>query len=214
MESRHRLAVLAAAARRAAGRPPRPAAVCLLLATALAAPVGGQTYYTEDQALRLAFPDADAIDKVVTRTTPEQQERIKALGQKTAARVYTYHVGKRQGRVLGYAVIDDARGQYQPITYMLAVTPECAVSLVEILVYRESHGGEVRQPKFRAQFKGKTAADPVRLRSDIKNISGATISCRSIADGVRKNLAHLSVIAAAATPNATGAEISPATGAP
>jgi hypothetical protein len=41
----------------------------------------------------------------------------------------------------------------------------------------------------RKQFAGKTAAAPLKLERDIRNISGATLSCRHIADGVKRVLA-------------------------
>jgi Na+-transporting NADH:ubiquinone oxidoreductase subunit NqrC len=66
---------------------------------------------------------------------------------------------------------------------------EGRIAGIEILEYRESHGGEVRDPRWRAQFAGKTARDPLALDRDIRNISGATLSCRHLADGVKRILA-------------------------
>ena len=53
----------------------------------------------------------------------------------------------------------------------------------------ESHGGEVRLPAWRRQFVGKTAAAPLQVGDDIANISGATLSCTHIAEGVRRIVA-------------------------
>ena len=41
----------------------------------------------------------------------------------------------------------------------------------------------------RAQFVGKNVSAPLKLSQDIKNISGATLSCRHITDGVKRILA-------------------------
>ena len=60
---------------------------------------------------------------------------------------------------------------------------------IEILSYRESHGGEIRLPAWRRQFVGKTSAAPLRLGDDISNISGATLSCQHVTDGVRRIVA-------------------------
>jgi len=59
--------------------------------------------------------------------------------------------------------------------------------------YRESYGFEVRSPAWREQFVGKTAADPVGLDQDIRNISGATLSARHVTDGVKRVLATYAV---------------------
>lgn len=59
---------------------------------------------------------------------------------------------------------------------------------LEVLEYRESHGGEVRMPAWRRQFVGKTASDAAALGREIKIISGATLSCRHLTEGVQRLL--------------------------
>ena len=54
------------------------------------------------------------------------------------------------------------------------------------MVYRETYGYEIRNDKWRAQFVGKNANSKLKLDDDIKNISGATLSCRHITDGVKR----------------------------
>jgi Na+-transporting NADH:ubiquinone oxidoreductase subunit NqrC len=55
--------------------------------------------------------------------------------------------------------------------------------------YRESYGYEIRNVEWRAQFAGKTSAAPLKLENDIQNVSGATLSCRHVTDGVKRVLA-------------------------
>ena len=69
------------------------------------------------------------------------------------------------------------------------VSPSGGIRSVEILVYRESQGSEVQDPKFLKQFEGKVLADPIRPGKDIQNISGATLSVRSVSLGSRRALA-------------------------
>ena len=59
---------------------------------------------------------------------------------------------------------------------------------VEILEYLESYGYQIRDPAWRHQFAGKTARDPLKLDQDIRNISGATLSCRHLTDGIKRLL--------------------------
>jgi Na+-transporting NADH:ubiquinone oxidoreductase subunit NqrC len=47
----------------------------------------------------------------------------------------------------------------------------------------------VRDPRWRAQFVGKRAGAPLSLDDDIQNISGATLSCRHVTEGVKRILA-------------------------
>ena len=61
---------------------------------------------------------------------------------------------------------------------------------VEITDYRETHGMQVIDPEWRKNFIGLSSVqkDKVELEESIPNISGATMSCRHVTDGVRRNL--------------------------
>lgn len=89
----------------------------------------------------------------------------------------------------GWFIVDQVLGKHELITYALGMDPQGRARGIEILEYRESHGGEVRDAAWRAQFAGKSAADPLQLDRDIRNISGATLSCQHVTDGIRRLLA-------------------------
>ncbi len=96
------------------------------------------------------------------------------------------YVCRNGNAIAGYGIVDNVRGRSRDITYMLVLNPDGEVASVEILVYRESHGGEVAGSAFRDQFSGKKPGDPLVSGRDIKAISGATISSRSVTAGVAK----------------------------
>jgi hypothetical protein len=89
---------------------------------------------------------------------------------------------------LGWLIVDKVIGKAELITYALALDANGVVKSLEILDYRETHGGEVRLAAWRRQFLGKTAQSPVQLDQDIRNISGATLSSRHVTDGVHRLL--------------------------
>jgi Na+-transporting NADH:ubiquinone oxidoreductase subunit NqrC len=60
---------------------------------------------------------------------------------------------------------------------------------VDILQYRESYGGEVRDASWVAQFVGKSSGSALKVGQDIRNISGATLSSQHVAEGVKRILA-------------------------
>ena len=62
---------------------------------------------------------------------------------------------------------------------------------MEVMVYRESVGAEVRRQRFARQFRGKTAKDSLRINRDILNITGATMSVQAMTAGVKKTLVIL-----------------------
>lgn len=92
-------------------------------------------------------------------------------------------------------VVDEVVGKHEMITYAVGIDAAGSVRQVEILEYRESYGYEVANPKWLAQFKGKQNGALLKLGKDIENISGATLSSKHVADGVRRVMAlHASVL--------------------
>ena len=81
--------------------------------------------------------------------------------------------------------VDEVIGRQDLITYALGIDTVGALRTPEIMAYRESHGGEVRNAKWRRQFAGAQGLDALRFRADIKNIAGATLSCEHLTQGVR-----------------------------
>lgn len=59
------------------------------------------------------------------------------------------------------------------------------IRALEIMAYRESHGGEVRNPQWRGQFLHRSQLSQLEFRANIKNISGATLSSEHVTQGVR-----------------------------
>ncbi len=93
-----------------------------------------------------------------------------------------------------YAVLDNVFGKEQPITYMVVFDDSERIRAVEILAYREAYGGEVGYKSFRKQFEGKSYNDNLRVGSEIRNITGATISTNAVTTGVRKVSALFHVV--------------------
>jgi Na+-translocating ferredoxin:NAD+ oxidoreductase RnfG subunit len=139
-------------------------------------------YMTEGQAQRAAFPDASGFEPVAPSA-----DALKAIAAPPGWSPKIWQA-LRDGKGLGWLLVDQVVGKSELITYALALDEKGAVLSVEILDYRESHGGEIRLAGWRKQFVGKTVADPVDLNKDIRNISGATLSCRHVTEGVQRLL--------------------------
>ncbi len=151
-----------------------------LAVTALAPPAFATDYLTVEGAQRALFPAAD-------RFVPLSLARGAAALRVPDARLAAMHAFAAYAgdKLLGYVVADAVIGKFELIGYAAGLTPAAAITGLEILWYRESHGYEIRQAAWRAQFVGKTPASPLRVDSDIGNISGATLSTTHVTDGVR-----------------------------
>jgi Na+-translocating ferredoxin:NAD+ oxidoreductase RnfG subunit len=141
---------------------------------------------TAEQAARLMFPQADAIEALNLALDPGLLQQLQAQGLRARSAVWSIRVARRQGAVLGYVVDDEVIGKFELIGFAVGIEPEGRVRQVEILSYRESHGHEVQLPAWRKQFVGKGPADLLRVGEDIANLSGATLSCTHVTEGVRR----------------------------
>jgi hypothetical protein len=148
-----------------------------------------EVFLSEDEALKLMFPKSERIRKESLRLTSEKKMQVEErIGWKFPEEVFEVYIGETGTQVDGYALIQNTIGKHKPMTYMVGVDAQGRVSNVELLVFREARGSEVRTKRFNVQYEGKTVADPVRLNKDIINISGATMSVRSFSAGVKRVL--------------------------
>jgi len=92
---------------------------------------------------------------------------------------------------MGSMLIDNIIGKSFPITFMTVLNTDGTVRDVEIMVYREPQGWEVRYKSFRSQFYGKVTSSN---SNEILSISGATLSVRAIKIGVYKAMAAYKVL--------------------
>ena len=150
-------------------------------------------YLTKKEAFAVAFPGAEKIKKEKKWLTDTQRAAIgKILGEEYKKRRVTYYLGlNKEGKPIGAMVIGNEIGRSYPITFMVVLDPDGTVKDVEIMVYREPHGWEVRFESFLSQFFGLKAGDPF---DNIHNITGATLSVRSMTRGVKKAVAEYQVI--------------------
>lgn len=165
-----------------------PAATVLAAAPAMAA-----TYFTVEQAQQKLFA-GQAMTPVAIILTPAQ---VKAVQKASGLRVREPALKVWHAADGGWFYLDQVLGKHEMITYALALDASGAVTGLEILDYRETYGGQVRNPKWRAQFTGKKHGAPLKLDVDIVNLSGATLSSAHVTEGVRRLLAtHQLVVAA------------------
>jgi thiamine biosynthesis lipoprotein len=152
-------------------------------------------YMTEEEALSAMMPEADRFDTDARSLSAAQLEQAGTqAGRAFSESAFQFRIGRQGDAVVGYAIALSVIGKERPITFLIGIAPTGAVLGVEVLIYRESEGSEVRHPRFMKQFARKTTADPLRLGRDIQPISGATLSSRAAVHAVRKALALFEVL--------------------
>ncbi|MFZ5580035.1 MAG: FMN-binding protein [Pseudomonadota bacterium] len=158
-------------------------------AALVAAPAYAIEYLSVEQAQKALFPDADRFVPAPVLLSEEQREIIEdKSGLKQRWEKQDVWRAEKAGQLLGWFIVDNVVGKHEFITYAAALLPEGKVKGVEIMVFKETHGDQIREASWRKTLEGKSLADPFRLDKDVPNISGATLSCRNVMNGVKRLL--------------------------
>ncbi len=155
-----------------------------LLAGAAPLVAYSQVFLSEEQAVKVLFPDQKLGKKLLELTADEERTVAEKSGQLVRTRVLKAWVGPHKEVVL----IDEVLGKHEFITYAVGFGTDGTIKGVEILVYREAYGQQVAGEAWRKQFLGKSLASPLKINHDIKNISGATLSSAHVTAGVKRLL--------------------------
>jgi len=164
--------------------------------------VGGVTWAASfmevEQAQKLLLPHADTFQAVPF--TPDEAT-LHALVKATDMRVPKQFNPKiwrasQGGKTLGWVMLDRVIGKVDLIDYAAGFDAQGTALGMEVLAYRESHGAEIKQSAWRKQFVGKKGPGTMRFADDIRNISGATLSCQHVTEGMQRLSALAALVAA------------------
>jgi len=148
-----------------------------------------EEFMTEEEAVKTILPKSQRVRKELIRLTQDRKELIEQrIGWKFPEDSFDLYIGQTGDTIDGYAMVHHTIGKYKPMTYMVGVDAKGICTDVELLVFRDAKGSEVRTKRFNSQYDGKTVTDPIRINKDIINISGATMSVRSMSAGVKRVL--------------------------
>ena len=163
-----------------------PAAIVVTAAT----PGMAVPYMSVEQARALIFPQAQEFVATPVSLTAAQ---IKLVADHSGVALRSAHFkiwrAEAAGKLIGWFFIDQVIGKHEYMTYALGINADGALRQFQLIDYREAYGYQVRELKWRDQFVGKTVADKLEVGVDIANISGATLSCRHLTDGIKQLLA-------------------------
>lgn len=151
-------------------------------------------YPTYQESQKGFFPTANAFIPAHIMLNDAEVDKVEHLSQ-VRVRDPKQHIWRveQHHHQIGWYIIDKVIGKHEFITYGIALDMNLQVKGIEILDFKESYGEQVRELQWRAQFIGKSLQDPIKLNNDIRNISGATLSCKNVSNGVKRVLATMDV---------------------
>lgn len=127
--------------------------------------------------------------------TPEQVEKIRQISKvKFDSKLVSIYVVKKQDKVVAYGYVDVHVVRTKPEVVLYTITPDGKLDVVQVLHFGEPLEYLPEEGWFN-NFKGKSLdKDNLRVKSDIPNVSGATLTSRAITDYARLALAIWKVL--------------------
>ena len=153
----------------------------VLFSTALARLAEAVVFYSRDEAMDLAFPEADRTTGRDFFLTQEQRRQIEDRARaKVESDFLTVYEGFEGERLLGYAILDTHVVRTLPETFLVVLGPDGHVDATYVLAFHEPL--EYQPPERWLQlFHGKELADDLHVGRGIVGITGSTLTAHAVA---------------------------------
>jgi hypothetical protein len=167
--------------------------ILFLLLLSTATPSFATIFYSKNEALELAFGKDAQVEQLSLFPDEQQVAKIEELSKvKLDSGLFTFYVGKAQGKILGYAAIETSTVRTKPETLMIVLTADGELRNVTTLAFHEPP--EYLPPaRWFEQLYKRPLAD-MDFNKGVDGISGATLSTRATISSVRKVMAIYQVM--------------------
>jgi hypothetical protein len=164
-----------------------------VLFLASTAPSQAKIFYSKSEALELAFGQGKQVELLSLFPDDQQIAKIQELAKvKLDSGMFTFYVGKDQGKIFGYAAIESITVRTKPETLMIVLTPEGELRNVYTLAFHEPP--EYMPPDRWFEQLYKRPLQDMDFNKGVDGISGATLSTRAGLSSVRKVMAMYQIM--------------------
>jgi hypothetical protein len=142
-------------------------------------------FYSKNEALELAFGKDTQVEQLSLFPDEQQVAKIEGLSKvKLDTGLFTFYVGKSQGKILGYATIETVTVRTKPETLLIVLTADGELRNVTTLAFHEPP--EYLPPERWFEQLYKRPLVDMDFNKGIDGVSGATLSTRATVSSVRK----------------------------
>lgn len=144
---------------------------------------------SKEEALKALFKELQVKEEKKAISNDLKKKLEKALGyklNKDLDKEKTFFIATKDGNLVNYGCLDTVKDEYGYITYLVKLDLEGKVEQVLVLFHSDEKAAKISFPEFLKQFTKKSAKDPIVVGKDINAATGATVSSRAMADGIRK----------------------------
>lgn len=156
--------------------------------------VQAKVLHSRQEALTLAFPDAEHVENRTFTLSEEQAQRVTALATTPLeSKQTTVYIGYKGEQALGYAFLDTRMVRTLPATFLIVLSPVGIVQRVQVLAFHEPED-YLPPERWLRQFEQQPLGPDLQLHRHIHGLAGATLSSQSVTNAVRQALALFHVL--------------------
>lgn len=160
----------------------------LIVLLSSAVPVHSKIYYSKNEAMELAFGKGSTVELLSLFPDDRQSMKIQELAKsKLESGMFSFYVGKDQGKIVGYAAIESITVRTKPETLLIVLTPDGDLRSVVTLAFHEPP--EYQPPDRWFERLYHRSLEDMDFNKGIDGISGATLSTRAAVNIIRKVMA-------------------------
>lgn len=148
-----------------------------------------KVFHSRQEAVQLAFPDADKVQSRAIVLTAEQQNQIARLAAvPIESKLVTVYTASKGTNIVGYGFIETRIVRTLPGSFLIALSSTGEVKTVMAVAFHEPEEYLPTERWFK-QFEQKPLSPELQVYKGIQGIAGATLSSQSVTNAVRKALA-------------------------
>jgi len=148
-----------------------------------------KVFHSRQEAVKIAFPEADKIQSRTIVLTAEQQQQIERLATAPIeSKLVTVHTATKGTDIVGYGFIETQIIRTLPGSFLVALSVTGEVKTVMTVAFHEPEDYLPTERWFK-QFEQKPLSPELQVYKGIQGIAGATLSSQSVTNAVRKALA-------------------------
>ena len=173
-------------------------AVAATAVLAAAPPSQATVFYAREELFELAFPDADEVKPRDFFITAEQRAAIQQRASShLESDLVTVYVGLKDGKPIGYAMVDTHIVRTLPETYLIVLALDGSVTATHVIAFYEPLE-YLPTERWLTRLDGAVLSPELRIGRAVAGITGSTLSTRAVIGGIRRALAVHAVLLAKA----------------
>lgn len=143
---------------------------------------------SREEALKLAFPDAEIRQSMIFLTKDEQTEAAKLAGVPIESSLVARYDALKDQKSIGRAYLDTHIVRTKKESLLIVLSDDGKIKRIEIVAFQEPPE-YLPSEKWYEQFEGKSLDPELRLKKEIHPVTGATLTAQASTDASRRVLA-------------------------